>query len=249
MNDSSHAVASVGKAGGAVPGENQSPDSACPTRKLWGMVTRQPRWGLSWRGRLLVLAAALVFGYVLVLRIHIFLCVTQRVDTDILVVEGWSDGYVLRAGAAEFNKGSYKRVFTTGGPNVGDGPYVNDYRTSAGVGAEGLIKAGVPASLVQIVASHEIGRDRTYQSAVALRDWFHQHTLPIHSLNLLTEDAHGRRSQLLFHMAFGDEVKVGIISVTNPDYDPAHWWRYSEGVRQVLSESVSYVYAKLIFYP
>ena len=48
-------------------------------------------------------------------------------------------------------------------------------------------------------------------------------------------------------MAFGEEVKVGVISVANPDYDPAQWWRYSEGVRQVLSESVAYVYAKVFF--
>jgi uncharacterized SAM-binding protein YcdF (DUF218 family) len=220
----------------------------CPNRKLWGLVMRKPRWGLSWPARLIVLATMLVFGYALILRIHPFLAVTHRVDAHVLVVEGWIDPYAIRVGAEEFKKGSYGRIFTTGGPIVGDGPYVNDFRTSAGVGADELIRSGVPANLVQIAASHENGRDRTYQSAVALREWFHQHNLPIHSINLLTEDAHGRRSRLLFRMAFGDDVKVGIISVPNPDYDPARWWRYSEGVRQVLSESIAYVYAKFFFY-
>jgi uncharacterized SAM-binding protein YcdF (DUF218 family) len=248
-NNPSHEGTSAESTGGAVGGQSQSPASARPNCKLWGMVTRQPRWGLSWRGRLLVLAATLVLGSVLVLRIHSFLAVTHRVDTNILVVEGWIEGYAIRGGAAEFKNGAYERVFTTGGPIVGDGGYVNDYRTSAGVGADGLKQAGVPADLVQIVASHEIGRDRTYQSAVALRNWFHQHNLPIHSINLLTEDAHGRRSRLLFQMAFGDDVKVGIISVPNPDYDPAHWWRASEGVRQVISESIAYLYARFLFWP
>jgi uncharacterized SAM-binding protein YcdF (DUF218 family) len=244
-----HLGASVERTGGAVPGESQNSASLRPARKLWGLVTRKPRWGLSWGGRLLVLAATLVFAFVLILRMHAFLAVTHRVDTKILVVEGWVEGYAIRAGAAEFKQGSYERVFTTGGPIVGDGGYINDYRTSAGVGADELKRAGVPANLVQIVASHEIGRDRTYQSAIALRNWFHQHNLPIHKINLLTEDAHSRRSRLLFQMAFGDEVKVGIISAPNPDYDPARWWRYSEGVRQVLSEGIAYVYAKTLFYP
>jgi uncharacterized SAM-binding protein YcdF (DUF218 family) len=225
------------------------PPSERTASKLWGMVTRQPRWGLSWRGRLLVLAATLVFGFVLVLWIHPFLCVTHREDTKILVAEGWIDGYAIRAAAAEFKKGSYERVFSTGGPIVGDGAYINDYHTSASVGAEELKRAGIPASLVQMVPSRESGRDRTYQSAVALRVWFHQHNLPIHSINLLTEDAHSRRSQLLFQMAFGDEVKIGIISAPNPDYDPDRWWQYSEGVRQVLGEAIAYVYAKFFFYP
>jgi uncharacterized SAM-binding protein YcdF (DUF218 family) len=247
--DHSQAGASVGSAGGAVPGESQTPASERPTCKLWGMVTRQPRWGLSWRGRLLILAAILVLGSLLVLRIHAFLAVTHRVDANILVVEGWIDNYAIRAAAAEFKRGSYERVFTLGGPIVGDGGYINDYHTLASVGADQLKGAGVPASLVQMVPCHVNGRDRTYQSALALRDWFHAHNLPIHSINLLTEDAHGRRSRLLFQMAFGDEVNVGIISVPNPDYDAAYWWRYSEGVKQILSEGSAYVYARIFFHP
>jgi hypothetical protein len=54
---------------------------------------------------------------------------------------------------------------------------------------------------------------------------------------------------LLYEKAFGKNVVVGIISVPNPDYDVRHWWRYSDGVREVLSESVGYVYARLFFYP
>jgi uncharacterized SAM-binding protein YcdF (DUF218 family) len=249
MNDSNDMETKVENADGEVSCERQNPYSAYPAYKLGGLMVRKPRWGLSWSGRLLALVGMLVLGYVLVSRIHPFLCVTERADTDVLVVEGWIDAYALRAGAAEFKSGSYKRVFTTGGPIVGDGAYVNDYRTSASVGADGLKRSGVPANLVQIVATHENGRDRTYQSAVALREWFHKHNLPIHQINLLTEDAHARRSRLLFQMAFGDEVKIGIISVANPDYDPAQWWRYSDGVRQVLSESIAYIYAKVFFYP
>jgi hypothetical protein len=53
---------------------------------------------------------------------------------------------------------------------------------------------------------------------------------------------------LLFQKAFGDTVTVGIIAVPNPDYDARHWWRYSDGVRDVADEGIAYVYAKFFFY-
>lgn len=65
----------------------------------------------------------------------------------------------------------------------------------------------------------------------------------------MTEDAHGRRTRLLYQKAFGRRVEVGIISVHNPDYDAKRWWQYSEGVREVLGESIAYLYAKFSFIP
>ena len=69
------------------------------------------------------------------------------------------------------------------------------------------------------------------------------------SINVLTEDTHARRTWMLFKEALGPGVQVGIISASNPDYDAKHWWRSSEGVREVIDESVAYVYAKFFFWP
>jgi L,D-peptidoglycan transpeptidase YkuD (ErfK/YbiS/YcfS/YnhG family) len=38
-------------------------------------------------------------------------------------------------------------------------------------------------------------------------------------------------------------------SPSNPDYNPKQWWRYSDGVREVIGESIAYIYAKFFFYP
>ncbi len=58
-------------------------------------------------------------------------------------------------------------------------------------------------------------------------------------INVLTEDAHARRTWLLFQEALGrDMLKVGIIAVPSPDYDPSRWWRTSAGVREVLDEGI-----------
>ncbi|MSU20362.1 MAG: hypothetical protein EXS30_03100 [Pedosphaera sp.] len=121
------------------------------------MVTRKERWGLSRRGWL-IMASLVLLSLVLVLfNVYPFLAVTHRVDTDILVVEGWIHEYAIRAGAEEFTSGPYHRVFTTGGPVVGNGGYVNDYQTSACIGAELLRRAGIPSESLLMVPSHEMG--------------------------------------------------------------------------------------------
>ena len=220
-----------------------------PPRVLFGMFVRKEKWGISWRGRLLITSAGLIGVYLVLLNVHPFLGVSHRVNTNVLVVDGALQRYAVRAGAEEFKNGSYERIFTTGGPWVGEGGYTNDYNTSASVAAEGLKKFGVRDDLVQMVPSRVIDRERTYSSAVALRDWFREHNTPVHSINVLTEGPHARRTRLLYQKAFGKNMTVGIIAVSNPDYDPTQWWRYSDGVREVIGESIAYIYAKFFFYP
>jgi uncharacterized SAM-binding protein YcdF (DUF218 family) len=219
------------------------------SKKLWGILTRKERWGLSWHGWLIVISVGLGAASLVFLNIRPFLAVTHPVNTNILVVEGATQRYAIRGAAEEFKNGSYQRVFTTGGPWVGEGGYTNDYNTSASVAAESLEKFGVPDYLIQMVPSRVSARERTYSSAVALREWFRDHNLPIHSFNVVTEGSHARRTQLLYKEAFGKNAGIGIIAVSNPDYDPKDWWRYSDGVREVIGESIAYIYAKFFFYP
>src|SRR5438874_13533368 len=87
--------------------------------------------------------------------------------------------YAIRAAVEEFRSSSYQRVLTTGGPVEGTGGYINDYQTAASVGADLLTKSGLPNEFVQMVPSRVMDRDRTYGSAVALRNWFRQHNMPV----------------------------------------------------------------------
>ena len=117
------------------------------------------------------------------------------------------------------------------------------------VGADVLKRAGIPREAIQMVPSHVNDRERTYSSVVALRDWFREHKTPVSGINVLTERAHARRTRFLYQKAFDQNVTVGIIAVSNPDYNPKQWWRYSDGVREVIGESIAYIYAKVFFYP
>jgi DUF218 domain len=219
------------------------------SQKFWGILKRKERWVLAWRGWVLAISVALFATCEVFWNVYPFLAVTHRVNAHILVVEGWIQRYALRSAAEEFHSGSYERIFTTGGPENGSGGYVNDYQTSASVGAEALKKLGIPDEVIQMAPSRVIGRDRTYSSAIALRECFRKNNIPVHGINVLTEDCHARRTQLLYKKALGKDVEVGIIAIANPDYNPKYWWRYSDGVREVVGESIAYFYARVFFYP
>jgi uncharacterized SAM-binding protein YcdF (DUF218 family) len=224
-------------------------ESRSSSTRFGNLLCRRERWGLSWRGWFVMVLALCIGSLLIATNAYRFLAVTERVNSRTLVVEGWVHEYAIQAAAKEFRAGSYDLIFTTGGPVVGKGGYINDYNTSASVGAELLKKTNIPGEKVQMVPSRVIGRDRTYNSAVALRNWFAEHNLHVNSINVVTEDVHARRTRLLFAEAFGPHVSLGIIAVPNVDYDAKHWWQYSEAVEHVIGESVAYVYAKCFFYP
>jgi uncharacterized SAM-binding protein YcdF (DUF218 family) len=222
---------------------------AAPVRAMWGLFDRKERWSLSWRGRLIVTSALLLVSVLVLKGVYPFLAITQRVDANTLVVEGWINEYAIRTAVKEFRGNRYQRVFTTGGPVGGTGGYINDFMTSASVGADLLKKSGLPHDRLQMVPSRVMDRDRTYASAVALRNWFRAHDIAASGINVITEDLHARRTRLLFQKAFGKDVQVGIIAVANVDYPANRWWHYSQGLKDVVSEFAAYLYARLLFFP
>jgi uncharacterized SAM-binding protein YcdF (DUF218 family) len=222
---------------------------AAPLRAMWGLFECKQRWSLSCRGRLIIISGLLLFAVFVFTSIYPFLAVTHRVNANTLVVEGWIHEYAIRTAVNEFQSNHYQRVFATGGPVAGAGGYINDFYTSASVGGELLKKWGVPDDRLQVVPSRVMERDRTYGSAVALRNWFREHNTAVSGINIMTEDLHARRTRLLFQKALGSDVQVGIISVPNVDYPANRWWHYSQGLKDVVSESAAYVYARLFFFP
>jgi hypothetical protein len=53
----------------------------------------------------------------------------------------------------------------------------------------------------------------------------------------------------LYEKAFGKDVKVGVVALEDRYYEADHWWRSSEGVREILGESIAYIYARFFFSP
>lgn len=201
---------------------------------------------MTWKARLL-LFAFLAGGIILLIRCaHAFLAVNQPIPTSVLVVEGWVPEYALTNFIA---RAHYRMIYTTGGPTIEDRYSRSDSDTYASVGRGRLLRAGVPEHCVRMVPCWISERDRTYGSAVALRQWCSTNQVSLDSFNVVTLGSHARRSQLLHQIAFGSGVRIGIVSLQNEDYDPHHWWRYSEGVKEVISEGAAYLYVKFFFSP
>lgn len=224
------------------------PDSASKeTRTRFGLFVRKERWGLTWRGRLLVTTAFIGLTALVILRVHPFLAVSAPVHSPDLVVEGWIDERALRAGVKVFRDGGYNSVYATGGPTgqAFDSKDVSD--TYASVGGHRLALLGIPPEQIKIIPSFVSRRDRTYASAVALREWFRTHGIQVTALDIVTLSVHARRSRLMYEAAFGKDVEIGILAMDNGDYDAKCWWRYSEGIKEVISEGAAYLYARFLF--
>ena len=201
-----------------------------------------PTWQ-GWLALVLAFTALLLFS---IRGIHPFLAVNNPVDGGALVVEGWLPDYALQGAITEFSKGHYHRVFVTGGP-LDNGAPLSEYRTYAELGAATLLHLGLNSNVVQAVPAPRVRLDRTYASAVALKDWLQKQGATETNINLVSLGAHARRSRLLFERAMGGEYCVGIIALENQEYEPNQWWRSSAGVQTVIDQTIAYLYARLSF--
>jgi uncharacterized SAM-binding protein YcdF (DUF218 family) len=210
------------------------------------MVYR-PGWRLTWLGRFAVLAALGLIGWGMVQEAYPFLALAAEVPADSLVLEGWLPDYTLQAVIDEMNRGKYQRVYLTGGVILQAGPHP-ELKTYPDLLRATLLDRGVSPDLLVAVPCPAVSKDRTYASALALHDWLMRQHIACPALNLVTQGPHARRSRLLFGKAFGGGTRIGVIPVTVDDYDPQAWWRTSAGVRDVIGESIAYVYARFFFY-
>ncbi len=214
---------------------------------LWGLVHRKERWALSWRGWLALWLAGIAAIFFVFLKIHPFFAINRPVTADYLVVEGWTPDYALAAGFKEFKAHPYKGFLTTGCPLM-EGYFLTEYPTFAHLAAATVRQLGVETNRLEAIPSYVKYRDRTYASALALKKHFQQQGRPLTSINILTLGAHARRTRLLFEKALPG-VAIGVIAVENREFDPHHWWQSSSGVREVIGESLAYLYARFLFRP
>lgn len=197
----------------------------------------------TWRAWLLF-TLVLVIGVIgLFSTVHPFLAVHQPVPSEILVSEGWLPDYDLEEVKREFDRGKYKLILATGLP-LERGAYLCSYRTNAHVVAATMVEMGVKTAQVYAVPGRYVENDRTYATALALRDWLKIHAPSAKSVNVATRTVHARRTRLLFQQALGSDIAVGVIALPDREYDPAHWWRYSSGVKTVITEGIGYLYVK-----
>jgi hypothetical protein len=198
-------------------------------------------WG--WAIVLLVLAALSVIA---ARTIHGFLAASDPVGARVLVVEGWMGPEELDETIAVFRARGYERLITTGGP-IRRWPPAPGPATYAEQAAWYLREHGVPETALTAVPARAASRDRTYSSAVTLREWAKRSGLRLEAIDLISDGPHARRSRLLYQMAFGPGVKVGILATRSYDYDAAKWWRSSIGSKNVIEQAIDFAWVKCCF--
>ena len=214
----------------------------------WGLFRRRPVWLPTVRGGIVLLTIAVLAGVVVLRGSYPFLAVNAPVHDGALVVEGWLPDYALQEALAEFRRNPYERLYVTGGP-LEAGGFLSEFKTYAQLGAATLRKLGMREDQLDAVPAPLVRQDRTYVSAVALKNWLHEHGRVHRKMNVMSLGPHARRTRLLFEKAMGDEVTVGITALEDRNYNSKKWWTGSYGLRAMVDEWVAYGYARLLFRP
>jgi len=200
----------------------------------------------TWRAWLALFVLLVLVGYAFLRAVFPWLAVQDSIPGGVLVAEGWAPDRALAKTLDEFRARPYSGIYVTGIP-IEKGGVLAAYPTFAEASAATLIKLGADPQTVHAVPAGNVLKDRTYTTAVALRDWLREHQVPADRVNVVSLGAHSRRTRLLFQKAFGPATRVGIIAMPHSDFDPAQWWRSSQGFRIVTGEIIAYAYARLVF--
>ncbi len=202
----------------------------------------------TWQGWLLtaILLSALIFG--LLAGIYPFLAPQKLPHEGIMIVEGWIPDQSLEEAVAIYKNGNYSKIACTGTP-FETGSYLFEFKSYAEMTAARLKKLGIPETDLLVAVGELAMKDRTYLSAQALLKAIETRQISEKKFHLISTGPHGRRSRLLFQKAMGKEFDIGITSLPAADYDPDEWYRCSNGVRTVISESIAYFYIKFFFHP
>jgi hypothetical protein len=211
------------------------------------LLKRRNRLSLSWFSRVIILIIIFIILFFSIKNLNYYLSLNKPVPSSLLVIEGFLPDYTLRNMMREFHDGDYDKIIILGKP-IGQGYYLTGYKTSADLIKETLISMGMDSTLIHTVSiPSTVKRDQTYCTGLLLSQWIDTTNTKLSRVNIYTLGCHARRSYLLFQVALGKNIDVGIISGEDRSYDKVKWWKSSKGFRTVFNESLAYLYVKLLF--
>jgi hypothetical protein len=219
------------------------------------LFRRRHVWLPTVWGAVVLLGALAVIAAALVASAPAYLAVTEPArgadgnGARVLIVEGWMEDRELDQAVALFRSGRYERIVTTGGPLetwVGTQAPWKDF---AERGALYLAAHGLADATIDAVPAPATAQDRTFLSAVVVREWAARQRIRLDAVDLLSPGVHARRSRMMFRAAFGPGVEVGVIAAQPTFYEPQRWWKTSAGAKLVLGESISLAWTACCFWP
>lgn len=205
------------------------------------LVQRRTIWCPTWLGFLCIacfLASPLIWWWTYG---ESFLSSTERLPANILVVEGWIGRDGVRAAGTEFRQHGYEFIVATGGLTAGERWEQGGWSYAEAAEHE-LIRSGVPQDRIIVAPARDTPSRRTYESATAVWRALQVKGIEPKALNVFTFGAHARRSRVVFAKVEGPETQVGVVSWIPSTYETGPWWRSSDRARELLTESVGYLF-------
>lgn len=213
------------------------------------LFRRREVWLPTFWGLLLLLAIGAALAVGLGRSAYALLALQSPVPgARTLVVEGWLDRAELNQAVAVARSGHYERVLTTGGP-IDPLVDVGDWKNYAVRAAAQLRASGLTSTPVIAVPAPASLQDRSYLSAVMVREWAKQSGTALGPIDLYSAGVHARRSWLVYRMVFDDTAEVGVLNARPAEYDPQRWWTTSIGAKTTFGEVVGLAWTKCCFWP
>lgn len=198
-------------------------------------------------GVLLLAALVGTAGYLLFQNAASFLAITRPVGADYLVIEGWLGKSELRQALGRFDQRGYRLAIVSGGPISDE---FNRGASNYAARAHGfLVSIGFPRDRLVPVAAPYSAQDRTFLSAVMVREWLAAQDMRVNALDIFSADVHARRTRDSYRLAFGDGVEIGVYASTPEEFEIDRWWQSSDAAKAVAAELLGWVALKCCFDP
>jgi len=212
------------------------------------LVKQKVCYRLTFAGFSLILGINLLALIVIIRSISAFLVVNRPLETEVLIVDGLLPGYGYDSIVSLVKKNSYKYLITTGADVdyvYNSGEHFNIAEFSYNV----LSTKDIGDCKLYKAPAHNVVRDRTFTSAITLKNWFVRNKIFPWKINIVSFSCHARRTWILYRKAFRQYAEVGIITIPDMSYNYKKWYNNSKGVRMVLSETIGYIYSTVFFHP
>lgn len=213
----------------------------------FALFRKRHMWFPTIWGGLVILLVLTISSLILLRQLAVILAPTAPVtDRTYLVVEGWQEEDSLLAALAVFHAEDYQYMITTGGPNTRFlTPVYDSYAEQAGAF---MLQHGLETEKLIVISAPESAQERTYLSAVMVRDWLALKGTELTELNVHTSHVHARRTRSLYREAFPD-FQIGIYAAAPHSFELHKWWQTSDGAKSVITELIGNVWVSCCFHP
>jgi hypothetical protein len=109
-----------------------------------------------------------------------------------------------------------------------------------------LIELGIDQEKIVAVKTNVIGRSRTYSYAQSSIQWLMTNRAGLNAVNVISLDAHARKSYVLYKKAADKQIEVGVMACPPVEYESRTWFFSVYGLGFVLKNLIGYLYALTI---